>query len=117
MTRTHLFVLIGGLGVGLPLAAQSTTSRYIVEFKTAPAVAAAAAGRASLRAGSETLAPQALSPQALAAARAQVASEHSQMEQALRSVGATIYKRFDTAFNGMAVELSPDAVEAVRQLP
>src|SRR6516225_109129 len=75
--------------------AQPVPGRYIVEFDSDPAVATAVSARIRLTAAT----PQ------MAARRAQIQAEHAVHETAIRGIGGTVVRRYDTVLNGMAVQM------------
>jgi hypothetical protein len=91
--------------------AQPVPGRYIVEFDSDPAVATAVSARIRLAAAT----PQ------MAARRAQIQAEHAVHETAIRGIGGTVVRRYDTVLNGMAVQMpgqtSDQAMARLRALP
>ena len=96
MKRFFLFVAYAALPV-VQLAAQPIPGRYIVEFQTEPAASIAAQARVRF---SDLAAPGAGQ---VTARRAQIQAEHAALEPAIRALGGTVTRHYDTVFNGMAV--------------
>ena len=86
-----LVLLMTGFGHG-----QVLPGRYIVEFDSEPAVAAA---------------PQ------MAARRSQIRAEHDVHEAAIRRLGGNVTRRYDTVLNGMAVQIAEADAALLRTLP
>jgi minor extracellular serine protease Vpr len=97
-----LFFCIGAL-----VYAQPIPGRYIVEFQDAPAAAVSAAARTRF----STADP------AIAARRAQIRAEHDLAEQAIRPLGGAVRARYDTVFNGLAVDIDAAGASRLRQMP
>src|ERR1051326_3206365 len=89
-----LIVLVWSL-VAWSVGAQPVPGRYIVEFDSEPAMAAAS----------------------IAARRPQLRAEHLVHEAAIRALGGNVLRRYDTAFNGMAVQISDQRAAQLRALP
>jgi subtilisin family serine protease len=103
MTRTFL-LFVAWLGVSF---AQAIPGRYIIEFQTEPAAALSAARKTPFSAADETVRVR----------RTQIRAEHDAMEQAVRSLGGAVRNRFDTVFNGMAVDIDEAGAEQMRRMP
>ena len=107
-TRISLFFLPASALLLCSLArAQPIPGRYIVEFDSEAAVAAATSAGVRLA----DAAPR------MAARRTQLQAEHATHEAAIRSLGGTVTRRFDTALNGMAVQIPAQRVDQLRALP
>ena len=85
--------------------AQAVAGRYIVEFDSEPAVTAAPGGRLAQAAAR------------IAARRAQIQAEHVAQEAAIRTLGGGVLRRYDTVFNGMAVQIADQSAPRLRALP
>jgi minor extracellular serine protease Vpr len=110
MKRFFLFLACSTLPV-FQLAAQPIPGRYIVEFQTEPAASVAAQARIRL---SDVAGPGAAQ---VAARRAQIQAEHAAVEPAIRALGGTVTRRYDTVFNGMSVSINDSAAGLLRSLP
>ena len=110
MKRFFLFVAFAALPV-VQLAAQPIPGRYIVEFQTEPAASIAAQARVRF---SDLAAPGAGQ---VTARRAQIQTEHAAVEPAIRAMGGTVTRHYDTVFNGVSVSIDDRAAGQLRQLP
>jgi minor extracellular serine protease Vpr len=99
-----LLLLLAGTAF---LSAQSIPGRYIVEFDTAPAALSLSVPRARFSAGDPAVVQR----------RAQITAQHNEMEQTVRALGGSVRRRFDTVFNGMAVDLSEQAAAQLQRMP
>jgi hypothetical protein len=102
-----LLIVLALLAFNSALQAQPIPGQFIVEFDSEPAVAIAASGKQRLA----DLRPQ------LAARRRQIQAEHAVHEAAIQRIGGTIVRRYDMVFNGVAVQIGAQNVDALRGLP
>ena len=102
-----LSFLTATVTVSFLASAQPIPGRYIVEFQTEPAASLAAQARVRL---ADVAGPA-------SARRAQIQAEHAALEPAIRALGGTVTRHYDTVFNGMAVNIDDRAAAQLRQLP
>jgi minor extracellular serine protease Vpr len=105
MKRLLLF-LTSAVALVAHLGAQPISGRYIVEFQTEPAASIAAQARVNLAAAAGPV----------GARRSQIQAEHAAIEPAIRALGGTVTRHFDTVFNGMAVNIDDRAAAQLRGL-
>jgi minor extracellular serine protease Vpr len=87
--------------------AQPLPGRYVVEFDSEPAISAAITARGRLADATAQM----------AARRSQIRAEHAIREVAIRGIGGTVSRRYDTVLNGMAVQIPDGDVGRLRALP
>ncbi|HXP83207.1 MAG TPA: S8 family serine peptidase [Bryobacteraceae bacterium] len=109
--KRFLLFLTSAVFVAAHLGAQPIPGRYIVEFQTEPAANIAAQAGVSLAGATGPAAGQ------VAARRAQIQAEHAAVEPAIRALGGTVTRHYDTVFNGVAVSIDDRAAAQLRQLP
>jgi minor extracellular serine protease Vpr len=89
------------------LAAQPVPNRYIIELSTEPTAALAAARHARYSTGDAEVQTR----------RAAILAEHASAESAVNRLGGTVTHHFDTVLNGIAVTLTPESADRMRQVP
>jgi minor extracellular serine protease Vpr len=114
LMKRFLLVLASASFLTAHLGAQAIPGRYIVEFQTEPAATLAAPDRLNPGTARVSLAAAA-GP--MAARRAQIQAEHAAVEPAIRALGGTVTRHYDTVFNGMAVSIDDRAAAQLGQLP
>src|SRR6516225_2964980 len=102
-----VFAASASFFLAVPAQAQAVPGRYIVEFDTEPAITAATAPRARLADAAPLM----------AARRAQIQAEHAVRQAAIQALGGAVLRRYDTVFNGMAVQIADQAATRLRALP
>jgi hypothetical protein len=106
MNRFVRFILFS-LGVTAVALGQAVPGRYIVEFQRAPAASVAAQARVRFSPAD----------QAVAAQRDQIRADHALAEPSIRALGGQVRARYDTVFNGLAVEIGEEGAARLRQMP
>ena len=102
MQRAALF-----LASAVWLTAQVIPNRYIVELSTEPAATVSIAKHTRYSALDKDV----------QARRAQIQSEHRQMEQTINGLGGSVTHHYDTLVNAMAVTMTPAAAARLAQTP
>src|SRR6266849_4035381 len=87
------------------IAAQPVPGRYIVELQTPPAASVSAAKGARY----------AVADVEVLIRRTQIQAEHGLVEGNIRTLGGAVTARYDTLINGLAVTLTDQAAEQLRQ--
>jgi minor extracellular serine protease Vpr len=100
----RIFVLIAS---AVAIVAQPIPGRYIVELQTPPAASVSSAKGA----------PYTALDLEVASRRGQIQAEHAQVEGNIRTLGGTVTNHYDTLINGLAVIVTDQAAEQLRQMP
>lgn len=112
--QRHFLLLASAAFLVLQGAAQPIPGRYIVELQTEPA--AALAGQAGVSVATAGI-PGSPAAGLVSARRAQILIEHAAVEPAIRALGGTVTRHYDTLLNAMAVSIDDRAAAQLQQLP
>ncbi|HLX43343.1 MAG TPA: S8 family serine peptidase [Bryobacteraceae bacterium] len=102
MLRLIVFLLATGI-----VSAQAVPGRYIVQFSTEPAAKIAAAKHARYSASDVDV----------IARRSQIRAEHAAIESQIQAAGGAVVARYDTVFNGLAVQIADARAALLWSMP